>query len=56
MIQLTPEQHTFQQLNNESESALRAELSVHVYEPSEIISKDILISMLMQIYFGGGKI
>lgn len=56
MIKLTPEETTLHQLKKEKESALRAELSVHGYNPSPIISKDILISMLMQVYFGGGKL
>lgn len=35
-----------------SEEGLRAELWVHGFEPSEIVSREILINMLLQIYFG----
>jgi len=47
---------TFMDLTNASESALRAELNIHGYEPSEVISKEILINMLMTVYFGGDRI
>jgi hypothetical protein len=50
---MTPEEFTYQQLNNESESGLRAELDLYGYKPSPIINKKILVSMLMNIYFGG---
>jgi len=53
---MTPEEFTFQQLSSESESGLRAELAVHGYNPSPIVSKEILINILMNVYFGGGNI
>jgi hypothetical protein len=50
---MTPEQQTLSEFNNSSEKSLRGELSIWGYEPSEIISRDIIINMLMNIYFGG---
>jgi hypothetical protein len=52
---MTPEQQTLSEFNNSSEKSLRGELSLWGYEPSEIISRDIIINMLMNIYFGGGN-
>jgi hypothetical protein len=50
---MTPEQeYTYHEFNNSSEKALRGELSLWGYEPSEVINKDILINMLMNVYFG----
>jgi hypothetical protein len=50
---MTPEQQAFSEFNNSSVESLRGELSIWGYEPSEIISRDIIINMLMNIYFGG---
>jgi hypothetical protein len=50
---MTPEENTYHELFNSSEHGLRGELSLWGYEPSELISKDILINMLMYVYFGG---
>jgi hypothetical protein len=50
---MTPEQQTLSEFNNSSEKSLRGELSIWGYEPSEVINKDILINMLMTVYFGG---
>jgi hypothetical protein len=49
---MTPEQQTLSEFNNSSVDSLRGELSLWGYEPSEVISKDILINMLMTVYFG----
>jgi hypothetical protein len=49
---MTPEQQTLSEFNSSSEKSLRGELSLWGYEPSEVISKDILINMLMTVYFG----
>jgi hypothetical protein len=49
---MTPEENTYHELYNSSESGLRAELWIHDYHPSEIIHKEILVNMLIQIYFG----
>jgi hypothetical protein len=51
---MTPEQeYTYHEFNNSSEKTLRGELALWGYEPSEVINKDILINMLMNVYFGG---
>jgi hypothetical protein len=50
---MTPSEKTLSEFNNSSEKSLRGELSIWGYEPSEIISRDIIINMLMNIYFGG---
>lgn len=50
---MTPKEYTYKQLVKESESGLRAELEMFDYYPSQVISKDILINILMQVYFGG---
>jgi hypothetical protein len=50
---MTPEDNTYLELFNSSERGLRGELALWGYEPSEIISKEILINMLMNVYFGG---
>lgn len=50
---MTAKEYTYKQLLKESEYGLRAELSVHGYNPSEVISKTILVNMLMYVYFGG---
>jgi hypothetical protein len=50
---MTPAQeYTYHVFNNSSEKTLRGELSLWGYEPSEVINKDILINMLMNVYFG----
>jgi hypothetical protein len=49
---MTPKENTCHELYNSSESGLRGELALWNYHPSEIISKDILINMLMVVYFG----
>jgi hypothetical protein len=50
---MTPEQeYTYHEFNNSSEKTLRGELALWGYEPSEVINKDILINMLMNVYFG----
>lgn len=53
---MTPKEIAFQKLSNERESALRSELELFGYNPSPIVSKEVLVNMLMQVYFGGGKI
>lgn len=35
-----------------TEDQLRAELGIHGLFPSEVVSKDILINMLANVYFG----
>ena len=50
---MTPEELTRIELYNSSEYGLRGELSIWGYNPSPIINKNILINMLVQIYFGG---
>jgi hypothetical protein len=47
---------TYNELYNSSEKGLRGELNLWEYNPSEIISKEILINMLMIVYFGELKI
>jgi hypothetical protein len=49
---MTPEEKAKIEFNNSSERGLRAELWLSGYNPSEIISKEILINMLMAVYFG----
>jgi hypothetical protein len=50
---MTPEENTYHELYNSSERGLRGELKLWGYEPSGIIKKEILINMLMNVYFGG---
>jgi hypothetical protein len=52
---VTPKGNTYHELYNSSEEGLRAELALHGYTPSPVINKEILINMLMEIYFGGEK-
>lgn len=40
------------ELQTVSEANIRAELSVHGIHPSEEISKEILINILSQVYYG----
>lgn len=35
-----------------TDNQLRAELGIHGLFPSDIVSKDILINMLVNVYFG----
>jgi hypothetical protein len=50
---MTPEEIAKIEFNESNERGLRAELSIHGYNPSPIISKEILINVLLCIYFGG---
>jgi hypothetical protein len=52
---MTPEELTRIELSNNSDKGLRGELSLWGYEPSAIIRKEILVNMLLEIYFGGGE-
>jgi hypothetical protein len=49
---MTPAENTYHELYNSSESGLRGELALWEYNPSDIISKEILVNILMNIYFG----
>jgi hypothetical protein len=49
---VTPEQTALTDFQNSSESALRSELWLHNLHPSQLIKKDILINMLVNVYFG----
>ena len=51
---MTPEENTYHELYNSSEKGLRGEINLWGYEPSEIIRKEILVNILIQIYFGEG--
>jgi hypothetical protein len=50
---MTPREQLTAELQQTTESAIRSELWLHGYHPSEAISKEILINMLCAIYFEG---
>jgi hypothetical protein len=50
---MTPREQLINELQQATESSLRAELSLHGLEPSEKIRKEILINMLCAVYFEG---
>ncbi|MGD7047050.1 hypothetical protein [Rossellomorea marisflavi] len=43
------------ELQETTEANIRAELSVHEIYPSELITKDILINILAEVYYGEEK-
>lgn len=49
---MTPEEIAKLEFNKSSEKGLRGELAIWGYKPSPVISKEILINMLIQVYFG----
>ncbi|MGE8080965.1 hypothetical protein [Peribacillus loiseleuriae] len=48
---MTPKELLIEELQQVSESAIRAELWLHGLMPKEIISKEILINTLVALYF-----
>lgn len=50
---MTARELLIQELHNTRESSVRAELWLHGLNPSEQISKEILINMLIAVYFEG---
>ncbi|WP_156187467.1 hypothetical protein [Peribacillus loiseleuriae] len=51
---MSPKDKLIAKLHQVSELAIRAELSLHGLKPSEFISKEILMNMLVTVYFGDG--
>lgn len=49
---MTPEEIAKTEWNNITERGLRGELAIWGYKPSLVIKKEILVNMLLHIYFG----
>jgi hypothetical protein len=48
---MTPEEKVKTEFNNSTEKGLRGELALWGYNPSPLIKKEILVNMLMFVYF-----
>jgi hypothetical protein len=53
---MTPEERAKTEFNNSSDKGLRGELALWGYNPSPVIKKEIMVNMLIHVYFGGENI
>lgn len=52
---MSPEEIAKTEWDSSTEKGLRGELVIWGYKPSPVIQKEILVNMLIQVYFGGEK-